>query len=39
MLVIIKGGLVGRIERLDPDRVAVTTWYPLDGRRRRRTAA
>jgi hypothetical protein len=30
MLVIIKGGLAGRIERLDPDRVAVTTWYPRE---------
>jgi hypothetical protein len=29
-LVIIKGGIVGRITRLETDRVALTTWYPLE---------
>jgi hypothetical protein len=29
-LVIIKGGIVGRIVRLETDRVVLTTWYPLE---------
>jgi hypothetical protein len=29
-LVIIKGGIIGRIVRLDRDRVALRTWYPLE---------
>jgi hypothetical protein len=29
-LVIIKGGIVGRIVRVDADRVALTTWYPTE---------
>jgi hypothetical protein len=29
-LVIIKGGIVGRILRVDADRVALMTWYPRE---------